>query len=185
MTTIRTQPHTPRHARALEMAAGMAPLAEFTAISDHTFEQSLSMETPADRILHAAMARLSGGFSPMAIAEAWFDWAVHLGTSPGRMAEIAQTGMTEAAHVMETVLETVAGRGTCNPSARSLPHDKRFRHESWQQFPFAIYAESFLGMGAGGMRRRAAFTAPQSIISISCILLDGRRSTWLPLPTSR
>ncbi len=54
--------------------------------------------------------------------------------------------MTEAAHVAETLMETAAGRGTCNPCARSLPHDKRFRHESWRQWPFAIYAESFLGM---------------------------------------
>lgn len=144
MPNMRTASSKPRHARALEIAAGMAPPAEAPAVSDHTFEQAISMETPADRILHAAMARLSGGFSPMGIAEAWFDWAVHLAASPGRMAEIAQAGVTEAAHVAETALETAAGRGACNPFARSLPHDKRFRHESWRQFPFAIYAESFL-----------------------------------------
>jgi polyhydroxyalkanoate synthase subunit PhaC len=146
MPNMRTASRKPRHARALEMAAGMMPVAETPVASDHAPEESLAMETPADRILHAAMARLSGGFSPMGIAEAWFNWAVHLGASPGRIAEIAQASLTEAAHVTQTLLETASGRGTCNPCARSLPHDKRFRHESWQKFPFAIYAEGFLGM---------------------------------------
>jgi polyhydroxyalkanoate synthase subunit PhaC len=146
MPNMRTTSRKPRQAQAFEMAAGMTPFAETPVASDHALEQSRAMETPADRILHAAMARLSGGFSPMGIAEAWFDWAVHLGASPGRMVEIAEAGLTETAHVAQTLLDTASGRGTCNPCARSLPHDKRFRHESWQKFPFAIYAESFLAM---------------------------------------
>ncbi|MGL4636145.1 MAG: PHA/PHB synthase family protein [Beijerinckiaceae bacterium] len=112
----------------------------------HTFEQAITLETPSDRILHSALARLSGGFSPMGLAEAWFDWAVHLGTSPGRMAEIAQASFAEAFRITEKVMDTASGGGKCTPCARSLPHDKRFRHESWQQWPFAIYAESFLAM---------------------------------------
>jgi polyhydroxyalkanoate synthase subunit PhaC len=146
MTTIRTSSRKPRHARALEMAAAMTPTIDNPEPSHHDFGEALALETPTDRVLHAALARLSGGFSPMGIAEAWFDWAVHLGASPGRMAEIAQAGLTEAAHVAELTMQTASGRGVCDPCARSLPHDKRFRHESWRQWPFAIYAESFLSM---------------------------------------
>jgi polyhydroxyalkanoate synthase subunit PhaC len=129
-----------------QMAAIMTQPTLPSPLPAHTIDQTLMLETPADRILHSALARLSGGFSPMGIAEAWFDWAVHLGASPGRMAEIAQSGITEAAHVTETLMETASGQGTCQPCAKSLPHDKRFRHESWQKWPFAVYAESFLGM---------------------------------------
>jgi polyhydroxyalkanoate synthase subunit PhaC len=129
-----------------QMAVVMAPPTLSSQSSGHALDQTLMLETPADRILHSALARLSGGFSPMGIAEAWFDWAVHLGSSPGRMAEIIRSGMTEAAHVTETLIETASGQGVCLPCANSLPHDKRFRHESWQKWPFAVYAESFLGM---------------------------------------
>jgi polyhydroxyalkanoate synthase subunit PhaC len=86
------------------MAAAITPVPETIAPS-HTpplrrsMEQAFALEPPADRALHSALAKLSGGFSPMGIAAAWFDWAVHLGASPGRMAEIAQAGLTEAAHV--------------------------------------------------------------------------------------
>jgi polyhydroxyalkanoate synthase subunit PhaC len=146
MPNMSSASHKPRHAPALETVTDKMHVAEIPATSKHAPEQSLALEAPADRILHSALARLSGGFSPMGIAEAWFDWAVHLGASPGRMAEIGQAGLTEAAHVMETLMETASGRGTCNPCARSLPHDKRFRNQGWQQWPFAIYAESFLGM---------------------------------------
>jgi polyhydroxyalkanoate synthase subunit PhaC len=146
MPNMQATSRKQRHGRAIEMSAGVSSAPEMPVASVHVPEPSLAMDTPPDRIIHAALARLSGGFSPMGLAEAWFDWAVHLGASPGRLAEIAQAGVTEAAHITETLMETVSGRGTCNPCARSLPHDKRFRHESWQQWPFAIYAESFLGM---------------------------------------
>ncbi len=146
MTTIPTSSRKPRNARAPEMAAAIVPVMESPAPSHHTLAEALALETPTDRILHAALARLSGGFSPMGISEAWFDWAVHLGTSPGRMAEITQAGVTEAARVTELMMSTASGQGVCAPCARSLPHDKRFRDESWQQWPFAIYAESFLAM---------------------------------------
>jgi polyhydroxyalkanoate synthase len=38
----------------------------------------------------------------------------------------------------------LAGRGQCVPCEHSLPQDKRFRDDSWQQWPFALYAEALL-----------------------------------------
>jgi Poly-beta-hydroxybutyrate polymerase N terminal len=146
MPNMRAATVKQRHARALEMTAGIMPVTEEPSASGHAPEQTMALETPVDRILHSALARLSSGLSPMGIAEAWFGWAVHLGASPGRMAEIIQAGMTEAAHIAETLTETASRHGKCNPCACSLLHDKRFRHHSWQQWPFAIHAESFLGI---------------------------------------
>jgi len=43
-----------------------------------------------DRMIHAAEARLTGGFSPVAIGIAGFDWWVHLLNRPARRAELAR-----------------------------------------------------------------------------------------------
>ena len=37
---------------------------------------------PADRAFHAALARLSGGISPIALLLAYTDWLSHLAASP-------------------------------------------------------------------------------------------------------
>ena len=166
MPDAQTSSRKPRHGRTVELAGATVADIEAHQPLARGFEQALMPETPADRVLHSALAKLSGGFSPMGLAEAWFDWAVHLGASPGRLIEIAQSGLIEAAHITETLVETASGRGTCIPCARSLPHDKRFRHECWRQWPFAIHAESFLGMERLWEEARAACMARRSIISI-------------------
>src|SRR5450830_430200 len=40
-----------------------------------------------DQFLHSSLARLTGGLSPAAIAEAYFVWATHLAFSPGKQQE--------------------------------------------------------------------------------------------------
>ena len=39
---------------------------------------SVADEDPFDRVTHARIAQLCGGFSPMGVAEAAFDWGLHL-----------------------------------------------------------------------------------------------------------
>ncbi|CAN7233738.1 alpha/beta fold hydrolase [Bosea sp. LjRoot9] len=105
-----------------------------------------SAEEPIDRLLHAAIGTMSAGFSPMGLAEAWFDWAVHLAVSPARSAEIAMSCATEAGRLAELNLSMLAHGGECIPCERALPQDKRFRHPSWRQWPFALYAETLLAL---------------------------------------
>ena len=45
---------------------------------------SVADKDPFDRFTHTKIAQLCGGFSPMGVAEAAFDWALHLAASPGR-----------------------------------------------------------------------------------------------------
>jgi len=97
-----------------------------------------------DRSAHAAIARLSGGFSPMGLAEAWLDWAMHLSASPQRLGEIAHAGGKEVLRLAMLSAGAVATRGVCVPCERALPYDKRFRDPRWQQWPFAIYASNLL-----------------------------------------
>lgn len=107
-------------------------------------EAEAKQEHRLDRATHAAIARFSGGFSPMGLTEAWLDWAMHLSVSPQRLGEIAQAGAKEAARLAMLSAGAMATHGVCAPCERSLPYDKRFRDPRWQQWPFALYASNLL-----------------------------------------
>ena len=49
-----------------------------------------------DRILHAAIGRVTGGSSPIGLSLAILDWAAHLAASPGRMTELMRCATLEA-----------------------------------------------------------------------------------------
>jgi len=101
-------------------------------------------EPQLDRALHAAIGRLSAGFSPMGLAEAWFDWAIHLSVSPARLAELGLAAAAEASGLARLALHAASQQGITTPGDHGLPQDKRFRHASWQRWPFSAYAETLL-----------------------------------------
>lgn len=109
---------------------------------DHDTE--INREEPVDRWLHAAIGTMSGGFSPMGLAEAWFDWAAHLSVSPARMAEIALVGGEEASRLAALTLRAASNAGDPVPDQSAPPQDKRFRHPGWSQWPFILYAQTLL-----------------------------------------
>src|SRR5437868_4686289 len=56
---------------------------------------------PADRAFHAALARFSGGISPVALLLAYTDWLSHLAASPQRQLEISQEALRDAKRFLE------------------------------------------------------------------------------------
>ncbi|HEU0223273.1 MAG TPA: alpha/beta fold hydrolase [Paracoccaceae bacterium] len=129
-----TEPDTPPAPIAARAPWGVAAAPETWA------------EDPVDRMAHSAIAHLSGGFSPMGLAEAWFDWAIHLGVSPARQRELAFAGLAAAAHVGDLARRIASGQAECVPCAHSLPQDKRFKDPAWQRWPFALHAEAHLAI---------------------------------------
>ena len=104
---------------------------------------SVEAESPLDRITHASIARLAGGFSPMAIAEAAFDWALHLAVSPGRGSALALSALAKQASLAEAACKPLrAGGGAAEERRR--PDDRRFGAEEWRRWPFSLYVEGFL-----------------------------------------
>jgi polyhydroxyalkanoate synthase subunit PhaC len=101
-------------------------------------------ESYLDRTIHAGIAQATGGFSPMALAEAWFDWGLHLAVSPGKVGDFMMRAVEEASEAADILAKAAMGEATCVPCQFALPHDKRFRHESWSQFPYSLFASSFL-----------------------------------------
>ncbi len=103
---------------------------------------SMKPENPLDRVAHAAIAKLSGGFSPMAIAEAAFDWALHLAVSPGRQSALALSAFAKQASLAKTALHPLRAAGPAAELGR--PDDRRFGAEEWRRWPFSLYADGFL-----------------------------------------
>jgi polyhydroxyalkanoate synthase len=100
-------------------------------------------EQPLDRQIHAAIARATGGLSPMALAGAWFDWLAHLAVSPGRQMELATLAAMEAVRLSHEAKPMLHGP---LPSRQALPMDRRFADEAWQIWPFRHHANMFLAV---------------------------------------
>ncbi|NJO56787.1 MAG: poly-beta-hydroxybutyrate polymerase, partial [Rhodospirillales bacterium] len=103
-------------------------------------------DTEWDRYFRAGLATMTGGFSPVPLQAAMFDWAAHLAMSPARQTELAALAMEEWVRLAGLAMQATRAGGPCEPCARSLPQDRRFRHESWQIAPFSLYAETFLAL---------------------------------------
>jgi polyhydroxyalkanoate synthase subunit PhaC len=105
---------------------------------------AIGAENPLDRISHANIARLAGGFSPMAIAEAAFDWALHLAVSPGRQSALALSALAKQASLAQTAFKPLRAGGDGAAEERRRPDDRRFGAEEWRRWPFSLYVDGFL-----------------------------------------
>ena len=105
---------------------------------------AVANEDPIDRFTHAKIAQLSGGFSPMGVAEAAFDWAVHLAASPGRQTALALSALSKQAALLQTSASLSREGSGGDAPKRAGADDRRFAAEEWRQWPFSLYAEGFL-----------------------------------------
>ena len=106
-----------------------------------------------DRSIHAAMASRTGGLSPIALSEVWWDWAAHLATSPGRQLELAMSAGAKALTVASSALDPDIDLD-----------DVRYRDPAWKAWPYRLMAathkaqEDSVGRGDHGFARRVAKT---------------------------
>jgi polyhydroxyalkanoate synthase len=101
---------------------------------------------PADRAFHAALARFSGGISPIALLLAYADWLSHLAASPKRQIAISQAAARDARRFLAAsrhFFATVQGPWSLTkPQAQ----DRRFARPEWELPPFNLLAQAFLQM---------------------------------------
>ncbi len=97
-----------------------------------------------DRQLHAAVARLTRGLSPMAVAEAWADWALHLAAAPGRRAELAAEAVDGAQRLGRYAARCAVSGGKAEACVAPATGDRRFAGPAWQAWPYNLYAQSLL-----------------------------------------
>ena len=86
-----------------------------------------------DGRLHAAGARFSGGLSPIALALAYTDWALHLATQPAQAWRLAARAQAAGLQWLgETLGHAPPGNG-----------DARFAHPAWRRWPYAPVVHAY------------------------------------------
>ena len=96
-----------------------------------------------DRMTHAMVGRFTAAISPAALSLAWLDWLMHLGSSPGKQAELVQKAVRKAVRFNLYLARHLAD--PCTPCCiEPLPQDRRFQGEAWQRFPYNAIYQSFL-----------------------------------------
>ena len=58
--------------------------------ADHLPPPHISMEQALDKGVNSSLARFTGGVSPIALAAAYADWALHLSSSPGKQLQLME-----------------------------------------------------------------------------------------------
>lgn len=124
-------------AKAFSAIWGLDP-----AKGDHDLSQNLA--EALDRSAHYFTSRLTLGLSPMAIAEAYFDWLIHISTSPGKRLQLVEKAVRKSARLAHYMTHCAFHPEGAGPCIEPLAQDKRFRGEAWQQWPFNVMYQSFL-----------------------------------------
>ena len=96
-----------------------------------------------DRSLHAATARFTAGLSPIAIADAYLDWASHLAFAPGKRSQLAEKAAKKTLR-FATYAARRALEKDVEPCIAPLPQDRRFVDAGWREPPFDQIYQAFL-----------------------------------------
>jgi len=113
-----------------------------------TLAQDRAPATPfqiIDRMVHADIARFTGGLSPAGLMEDFANWALNLSLAPGKQLDLARRAIEGAMDNMAFAAQCTLS-STCDPCQCALPQDRRFRDSKWQAAPFNIYAHNFLSI---------------------------------------
>ncbi|SHF44292.1 polyhydroxyalkanoate synthase [Litoreibacter ascidiaceicola] len=103
-----------------------------------------TMEQALDKGLKAALAKFTAGLSPIALASAYSDWAMHLASAPGKRLELLEKAGKKTWRLANHATHCVGNPDTSDTCITPLPQDRRFKDESWQKWPFNLMYQSFL-----------------------------------------
>ena len=132
-------PGSPRNAPQAATNAGAAFEPEdrdsytVTALADVT-----------DRSLHAATARFTGGLSPAALAQAYWDWAAHLAQAPGKRTQLTDKAARKAVRFSNYAYRCAVEGTAAEACIEPLPQDHRFAGDDWRKWPFNLIHQGFL-----------------------------------------
>ncbi|MFC3676366.1 PHA/PHB synthase family protein [Ferrovibrio xuzhouensis] len=99
---------------------------------------------PLDRMVNAAMARLTAGVSPLALPSAYLDWGMHLAMAPGKQLELLRKAHRKMTRFGLYAAHCAAQGGHDGACIAPLEQDRRFSDPAWQSPPFNLIYQSFL-----------------------------------------
>ncbi|TNE57427.1 MAG: alpha/beta fold hydrolase [Sphingomonadales bacterium] len=96
-----------------------------------------------DKMREALSGQFTGGASPGSAAMAYFDWAFHLASAPGKRMELAVKADRKWKRLSAWLWSSTFDPQT-PPAIEPLPGDNRFSDEAWSKPPFSWMAQAFL-----------------------------------------
>ncbi len=138
------------HQNALIRTETPAPPATPTTVparsSNHTLQprSENAILEGYDRSLRAIASRYTAGLSPIALAAAYSDWALHLATAPGKQLALAEKAAQKVSRLAIYAALCAQSGNETKPCIDPLPQDRRFRGEAWQKWPYNLIHQSFL-----------------------------------------
>jgi polyhydroxyalkanoate synthase len=103
-------------------------------------EEARARAEALDGLLHAQAAELWGGLSPITLALAATDWALHLATQPAQTARLASEAVGMATHSAWAALT----QSQLPREASERPDDQRFQADAWQAWPYSWIVRNYL-----------------------------------------
>ena len=107
----------------------VATAAVATAPTDPSFMRDSFAATAfadmIDRSMHALTARFTSGLSPIALTNAYLDWACHLAFLPGKRMGLAEKGARKWLRLASYIARRSVSSDT-PPCIEPLPQDRRF-----------------------------------------------------------
>ena len=97
-----------------------------------------------DATVQSLMSRPYGGLSPIALALAHADWALHWMASPGRQAVLAQRAVELGSQAWQNVVADAMGASEETPDK-----DGRFADPSWRSWPYSAIKEGYKALSGG------------------------------------
>jgi polyhydroxyalkanoate synthase len=83
------------------------------------------------------------GFSPVTLAQAFSDWAMHLTVSPGKRLQLAAKGARKYLRLIDYLAHANDPAGAAS-AIEPLPQDRRFDDPAWRRWPYDLISQSFL-----------------------------------------
>lgn len=140
VTPLRKDTGSNSNSVNLSASLGRSMAAQKTSILHaHT-----TMEEALDKGLKASVAKFTAGLSPIALAAAYSDWALHLAAAPGKQLQLLEKAAKKSSKFANYAAFCSAHPGAPKTCIDPLPQDRRFRSENWQKWPFDMIYQGFL-----------------------------------------